>query len=459
MVRTGCILFVCLFFISCSKISQRDIVEARNALKSGQDFIIADGETLKPNDHNYLLFLENMGLYHFLKNDLNISSDYFFKASSIYDQNNTVFFKNRDNYDGSWVEASFVRYYQSMNYLLKNDISNSMVEIRAAFNMQEKSRILHNKLIERKEKETTLSEYENNKDYKALKKENEKALSTVKSRYLNPNIYYFSGNIREIAGEENLALADYKSALAVMPENKYFAQDAYRLALKLKDSTFAKELENQYKLSPNDVKNYDKEKTVYIIFEDGVMPERKTTKINFCVEGCEYIVSVTLPTYKKTNLKVLNFDVSLHNEKETLIAKATTKLSANIFALAAAELQDKIDRMVLEELVEEVAKAALHERAKNKQNGNLADALYATLTIADVMKTADTRFWSLLPAYSSVVKINTSEDFEKIKFRKGKFSLDFKTIKVENGQIVIYYVYKTGGNLYVQKLYQGRKKK
>lgn len=460
MVRIGIVFLISLLFISCSKISQNDIIAVRSALKDGKDFDLEKEKPLTPSDYNYLLFLENMGLYNLLKSNIDISSDYFSKASAIYNSKNTVYFRTtgrRQFYDGSWVEASFVHYYQSMNYLLKGEINKSMVEIRAAFNMQEKSKILHDSIIEEKEKKVALSSYKENKDYKSLRSENEKVLALVKSKYLNPNIYYFSGNIREITGERNLALVDYKNALTIMPDNKYFAQDAYRLALKLGDTSFARRLEKVYNLVPNDVKNYDKEKTVYIIFEDGIMPERETIKINFCVEFCSYFVSVALPKYKKTNIEINNFDVSLHNKKEELVAKETTKLSANVFALAAAELQDKIDRLILEELVEEAAKVALHNMAGRKKN-SIVDNLYAALVIADIVETADTRFWSLLPAYSSVIKINTEKDFNLIKFKKGRFSLDFKTIKVENGQIVIYYVYKTGRNLYVQKLYQSRKK-
>ncbi len=419
---------------------------------------------------NYLLLLQEAGRVAFIINDTNTSVNKFNNAIAFYAQQediakinlksvknkvlaSTIADDNSLQYLGSDYERALVHFYQALNYLKLNDLEKSMVEIRATNDSQKLAIANRENKIDKTE--ANISKYQFSSDINLYLKESQQIRGSLKEKFLNPYIYYISGNIRELNGDVNGALVDYKNAYEINYNNDSILQDLLRLSQKNDNTFYNTIIKNNPNIDFKDQNEYKNSKTLLIVYEDQFIQKKiaKTGSV-YLFEFNRY-VKISLPVYEnssKSSSPYINF-----NNNNIVLDDLT-----NIGLLANNELSENYSAILLRQITRLTTKLTMqnsYQRVNDKSQGaQIAGTAVAIAgAISSAVEKADTRSFETLPQYVKVAKINTNEDMSNIEVYSNGRKIKVDNLNLKNGEIAILYIIDSGNYIYHNIIYKGLK--
>jgi len=366
--------------------------------------------TRKNHDGTYNLSLLEKARLQYLVNNTKQSQQNFEQAYQLILQNqqaakielsrgveNIAAVMSNDNavrYDIPLYEQSMLHSYQALNYLVQEDLSGALVEIRRA-NLVQENALRHNRTSIYRQQEK-MAKKSLSKQYPAMNN----AIGTVKNGFQNAYTFYLSAILYEAEGQDNDAYISYKKALEIYPDNSYLQQDVWRLALSLQMTNdialFRKNLPQSI-INKNIANNLGQ---VIIIIENGIIPPKHETSLHLPIYTSHNDVrfySVALPSYQN-NLRSYSA-LSLTYQGENYQSEEIVRLQS----LAAKQLKDDMPAIAARQIARLVAKEEIRQQMTRKGGdvGNIFASLYNIAT-----EKADTRSWSTLPDSIHILRLN-----------------------------------------------------
>lgn len=462
MKRNLCLPLLFLLLYSCAnnRLVENHIKNLENN-KVKNDFY-KDFEVSKSNK-NYLLNNQEVGRTAFMLNLTDLTTSTFVKTTDKYnslDERATINAKgvsrgalastlgsdNNMEYTGADFERSLDYFYNAINYLKLGQLPKAMIEIRAADNIQKFAQSKREKQIYNAEAN---NQYNFSDDINNAIAESQNTLQGTKKRFLNPYIYYISGNIRELDGDANGALVDYKAAAELYPNNPYVIADALRLS-EFKDHDYYLRLKKEHPIPYNKDNIYKKQKTVILVYEQGFVPSK--TAIDGKVFLINGIYGISLPAYNKQQDPVADVNIELLNSGKT-ISTAKANEIVNIYTLAKNDLAENYSGIVARQVSRLITKSAMQEVGQD----NDKPLLQIAGGLSSLLEQADVRSFRTLPSYVQVAKINTNAKFDSIDVKINGRTVTFNDMLLNNNNIAILYVIDLGFSVYKSVVYQGKK--
>ena len=454
------LLFLLLYSCANNQLIENHVKNLEhNQVKSDfyKDFEVSKGSK------NYLLNTQEVGRTAFMLNRTDLTTSTFIKTTEQYnslDERATVNAKgvssgvlastvgsdNNREYIGSDFERSLDYFYNAINYLKIGQLQKAMVELRAADNIQKFSQAKREKQIYEAEAST---QYNFSDDINNAIAESQNTLQGTKKRFLNPYIYYISGNIRELNGDANGALVDYKAAAELYPNNPYVIADALRLS-ELKDHDYYIRLKKAHPIFYNKDYLYKRQKTVIIVYEQGFVPSK--TAINgkiFLING---IYGLSLPAYSKQQDPLADVNIELLNNGKNVSSAQAAEI-VNIYTLAKNDLAENYKGIVARQVSRLITKSAMQEVGRE----NDKPLLQIVGGFSSLLEQADVRSFRTLPSYVQVAKINTNANFNSVDVKINGRTVTFNDMLLHDNNIIIFYVIDLGFSVYKSVVYQGKK--
>lgn len=469
--------FVIILFISMcgcsydgSVVNKKIVKLQQNTLNSSQKDYLKDLEA-KPNTQNYLLYNQESGRIAFILNDTITSISKLNNAIAFYKQQediarlnasdaskttlaSTVLDDNILAYKGSDYEKALVHFYQGLNYLKANNLEKSLVEIRASNDAQKLA--IANREGKINQAESKIAKYNFSPSIKEALGEAQKYRGDVKSQFLNSLIYYISGNIREIYGDKNGALVDYKNAYELSPNNSIILSDLLRVSENYDNSYF----NNILKVKPNakfiKQDEYKQQKTILIVYENHFMPPKKAIEGSVYLYQVNKFAKISLPSYQEP-YKISNPN-ALFNGYALKFEDATS-----IYTLAKNELSETYAEILFRQTTRLITKMTMQNVGNKVSSNDSQEVAIIKLLIglfgavSTLTEKADLRSYSTLPQQMSVLKINTKDSLNDLTIDYNGRRLDLKNLDVKNGELVIIYVTDTGNTIYSNIMYRSNK--
>ncbi|MCS5561536.1 MAG: hypothetical protein NZ764_07600, partial [Marinobacter nauticus] len=201
----------------------------------------------------------------------------------------------------------------------------------------------------------------------------------VKASFQNAWTFYLSALFWEAHGEYNDALVDYKKALEIHPELDMLKEDVERVS-------------NAMKGRP------EKDGMVAVLYEQGFVQARE--EFSLPIPTVHGIFSVAFPTYSLTSKPRPNSLRVLDSASQPL---GETVVLADVGALAAKDLKERLPGMLVRQTLRATAKYNLQKKA-NDDFGPLG--AFATQLYNLVSEQADRRSWLTLPAYAQATRFS-----------------------------------------------------
>jgi len=413
------ILLIITLLSGCSATSFSDLFSNYNQQMQGVKQAQQQGKfqqaidsipTRKNHDGTYNLSLLEKARLQYLVNNTKQSQQNFEQAYQLILQNqqaakielsrgveNIAAVMSNDNavrYDIPLYEQSMLHSYQALNYLVQEDLSGALVEIRRA-NLVQENALRHNRTSIYRQQEK-MAKKSLSKQYPAMNN----AIGTVKNGFQNAYTFYLSAILYEAEGQDNDAYISYKKALEIYPDNSYLQQDVWRLALSLQMTNdialFRKNLPQSI-INKNIANNLGQ---VIIIIENGIIPPKHETSLHLPIYTSHNDVrfySVALPSYQN-NLRSYSA-LSLTYQGENYQSEEIVRLQS----LAAKQLKDDMPAIAARQIARLVAKEEIRQQMTRKGGdvGNIFASLYNIAT-----EKADTRSWSTLPDSIHILRLN-----------------------------------------------------
>jgi len=136
-------------------------------------------------------------------------------------------------YRGEPFERVLVDTYKATNYLFQRDYEGARVEIRRSFQAQQENRRLHEKELERMEKEAGRQGIRPQplfRDVENSYRDQAAIVARVKNPYEDPFAYYLSAVVYELNREYNDAFIDLKRVEELCPGVPFVQNDLLRMA-------------------------------------------------------------------------------------------------------------------------------------------------------------------------------------------------------------------------------------
>lgn len=333
--------------------------------------------------------------------------------------------------------------YQSMNYLAEGDIQGALVEVRRANEEQVLALEDHHKELAKAEKEADSKGLSPDlKDYQARMQENFNTAAKVKNSFQNAYTFYYSGLVREAAGETNGAYIDYKKALEIFPNNVYIQQDVWRLAKLL---NMRSDLEKYQTLIKAENKKTDikpEAGEIVVFFEQGFVPPKQEISLPF--SSYTKIYSIAFPAYLNpwhpgSTIKVNAGDQHLGHTNDIL----------DVHALAAKALEEGSFKRLLRQMIRLSTKARIQQEAINQNDGGFAQLLSNAYSF--VSERADLRSWLSLPDKVQLGRYEIPAGSHKIQFSNATFSQTIN-VNISAGQRILIRVNHVGmQSVYVEQ--------
>ncbi|WP_237440450.1 COG3014 family protein [Alcanivorax sp. DP30] len=276
-------------------------------------------------------------------------------------------------------ERIFTRAYQALNYWAANDATGAAVEFRAAALEQQVAANKREKEIAKAEEEAEENKIDLNQFDGYFDGLNAVA-GEVKSSFQNAWTFYLSALFWEAHGEYNDALVDYKKALEIHPDSTMLKEDVQRVSAAM------------------DRKRGDEGGLVAVIYDqDFVQPRAEFSLPIPTVHG---FFSVAFPTYSLQDKPRPNSLRVLDTGSQPL---GETQVLADVGALAAKDLKERLPGMLVRQTLRATAKYNLQKEA-NDNYGALG--AFATQIYNLVSEQADRRSWLTLPAYAQATRFS-----------------------------------------------------
>ena len=273
-------------------------------------------------------------------------------------------------------ERIFTRAYQALNYWAANDPTGTAVELRAAALEQQVAANKREKEIAKAEEQAE----ENNVDVSQFEGYFEglnAVAGDVKSSFQNAWTFYLSALFWEAHGEYNDALVDFKKALEIHPESTLLKEDVQRVSAAM----------NGEKAEGGQVA---------VIYEQGYVQPR--AEFSLPIPTIHGYFSVAFPTYSLQDKPRPNTLRVLDTAMQPL---AETEVMADVGALAAKDLKERMPGMLVRQTLRATTKYNLQKEAND--NYGLLGA-FATQIYNLVSEQADRRSWLTLPAYAQATR-------------------------------------------------------
>ena len=276
-------------------------------------------------------------------------------------------------------ERIFTRAYQALNYWAANDATGAAVEFRAAALEQQVAANKREKEIAKAEEEAE----ENNIDLNQFDGYFEglnAVAGEVKASFQNAWTFYLSALFWEAHGEWNDALVDYKKALEIHPDSTMLKEDVQRVSAAM------------------DRKQDGDTGLVAVIYDQGFVQPR--AEFSLPIPTVHGFFSVAFPTYalqdkpRPNTLRILD---------TAMQPVAETQVLADVGALAAKDLKERLPGMLVRQTLRATAKYNLQKEA-NDNYGALG--AFATQIYNLVSEQADRRSWLTLPAYAQATRVS-----------------------------------------------------
>ncbi|MDR2008025.1 MAG: hypothetical protein LBQ34_03520 [Alphaproteobacteria bacterium] len=426
------------------------------------------------SSNDYLLFMQELARIYFIKDDVDNALLYGKKSTDYYNRLDekavlaggrvgsgllaaTLGNDNNLDYTGSDYERAFDYFYSSINYLKKNDLNSALIDIRATSDIQKLAVARREARIAAAHDKINKTNYTLSADTKAILDKNSRMLADTQSGFLNAYIYYISGNIRELSGDLNGAMVDYKLALSINPTNRYILQDAMRLA-KLIDSSYYQSLKG----SVEEVADYKQKATVIVVYEQGFIPAKQEFRGTIWLfDGSFY--TIALPYYPdsgvKPNTVMVDFFKTAGESQRTKMEVLT-----DVYTLAQNDLAENYPFIMARQVSRVISKGVAQNVGRNMMNGNnnnnagLGLLMYGVGAMSSVLESADTRSFRVLPHYVQVAKFNSSQNINKLKILvNSNRSIEIADISVNLGETALVYVVDTGNYIYSKVVFKSRK--
>jgi hypothetical protein len=466
------IIILLLTIVSCS--NYKNILDDKINKVSQNTFTDKDFKDLeeeRKSSKNYLLYTQELARVNFILNKTQASLDKFSEAVNYYNileekskisvgglgrgaLASTVGDDNSLAYEGSDFERSFDYFYRAINYLKLNKLQASLVEIRASYDIQKLAMSKREKEISKANNE--ISKFNFGGDALAEIKKSQSVISNTKNKFLNSYIYYVSGLVRELSGDLNGALVDYKNTLELYPNNKFVMQDALRLAEIYDRSYFDYTLKNNQNINYTKQSNYSKQSTVVIIYEQDFIPSKQEISGVVAINGS--VVKFALPSYNKKQNPLYSVSVDVFKDNINILNIKTSEL-ANIYTLAQNDLSEQYPLILVRQTTRLVSKTALQNVDNNKnQPSTLGLALYLTGAISSIAEQADLRSFRMLPSYVQLAKASIDGPFDSIRINTNNVrSVIIDNLKVEQPEFIVIYAIDTGVGIYHNIVYRTKK--
>ena len=309
---------------------------------------------------------------------------------------------NMNIYRPADYELGFLHLYLGLNYVLRNQLDDALVEMRRANQVQEKA-------------------------HQDREEELESAASKIQDQGLSPNLgsllsnypdagkmlqavqngylFYLSALLYETAHNLNDAWIDYQRALAVAPDNREVIAGALRVGTQLGMSQEVARLEQRYgqdtELSKD--RQLSKERKLpkgqarlLFIEEQGVVQAMQGWNLSLPIRdkrGNLNLYSVALPHYSPVD-KAVQLARTLP-PYQLNGSPVRTSLLNNVNNMAEQALSERIPSMILRQALRVWAKDRLRKEAEKQSEGigGLIFNVWNALT-----EQPDTRSWLTLPS-------------------------------------------------------------
>lgn len=338
---------------------------------------------------------------------------------------------NSRSYQLDIYEQVLLYQYQAFNYLLKRDLSAAGVEVRRANYVQQNA----------------LKNYSSDaasqlSDLQKQQLTDQAALAQVQNSFENAYSYYFSALIYQALGDYNNAYIDYKKALGLAPANPAIQTELIKLARQQGYEQDYRRFKQRFNLTPQKIPaNAGR---LVILYEQNLVPKKITTGFNyFSRHGA---LPVTVPVYPVTWQPSTRLQIFQQSQiGQPLQHLGQTALLADIHALAAKSLAEKMPSIILREGLRAVSKYELQKKA-NKENSGLGIGLqiFNLLTAQ-----ADVRSWLTLPSNAQVFSQYLPAGQHQLNFASNRQQQNY-AVDITAGQTTIIRVTEPGNHFYIQ---------
>jgi len=304
-------------------------------------------------------------------------------------------------YDIALFEQSMLHSYQALNYLVQQDLSGALVEVRRANLVQEralKSNTNNLDAIQKSNNHQEVSLGSISQQYPAMNR----TIGKVKNGFQSAYTFYLSALLYEAANQKNDAYIDYKKALEIYPDNSYVQRDVWRLANTLQMTNDISLFRKNFSKTITTKSNTKRQGQVVIIIENGIVSAKQESLLRLPIytrHNDMRFYSVALPHYQNqlTHYSPLTLTYQGKNYQSEEIVR--------LQSLAAKQLQDQLPIIVTRQITRIIAKEEIRKTFTEKggELGNIFANIYNIAT-----EKADTRSWSTLPDSIHILRLNLS---------------------------------------------------
>jgi len=340
-------------------------------------------------------------------------------------------------YQAEGYERVMLHLEQALNYLLMGDLEGAGVEIRLAAVRQaeaERRRARELEAAQQHEREWSLAQSD---ALRAVHARLAPMATREAQSFLNAYVYYVSAVIRELLGDEDGAYIDYKKAAALQPGHAQISPDLLRLA----DRLGMREEADRYRSAWPGVQPRRRpagSAEIVLFFEEEFLPPKQ-----------EVAVWVPLPSgWTAVALPVLATppplgpSPELRNGSQCL---GSAEPMADLSALAARALQERMPAIATRQMVRAAAKGAAVEAASRQKGGEWAAILFSLYNL--ISERADLRSWTTLPARASVWRGFIPAGECRLRLEQGGTVSRELAVTVPPGGCVIVWGYRAGRRL------------
>jgi hypothetical protein len=424
-------VFIAIYMTGCSSLVNsvgktgtfQDGIQAHTK-KDFEETFKAYEEVEDKNETSDLLFLYDAGTIGYYINEYKGSVNYFDMAEGLikkYDdeimashilQTTGSILANDSvmDYRPRIYEKIMVNTYKGIDFLLLGDFSNARIEFNRALVRQDRAKSFFKAEIEQRKKEIRQEAEEKfkkktkgnlNIDQAKDAVTNKETNSIIEKKYSNlfafkPYPDFVNPFTTYLAGIYFLNRKDYSKATDLLKESYGMVKGVDDGANVVRaDFILADRMKSSLKQRK---KHY-----TWVIFMNGLGPEKKEKKINipvFLFSKNVYYTGIALPTLKMRNVAFDNLKVATN--KKTL----TTKKIASMDRIVKTEFKNRFPIIVGRAVARTVVQTMIQYQL-NKNFGTWGGIVGAIYQFS--MNRADTRMWGKLPKEFQVARVATSK--------------------------------------------------
>lgn len=337
-------------------------------------------------------------------------------------------------------------HYQSLNYLSEADLQGALVEVRRANEEQVIALDAHQKELAKAEQEASEAELSPDlNSYEDRMRETFIAASKVKNSFQNAYTFYYSGAVREAAGELNGAYIDYKKALEIYPENDYIQQDVWRLAERLNMNVDLERFQGLIGKENRQAGPKQGQGEIIVFYEEGFIPPKEEVSLPF--SSYEKIYSFAFPAYLSPwrgsmPIKIGSTERYLGHSSEIV----------DLHALAAKALEEGAFKRLLRQMIRVNTKARIQREAANANSGesNVMLGQFFANAYTLVSERADLRSWLSLPNKVQIARFPLEAGSQTIQFSNATFSTSINVNIEANRSSLIRIINPGDQNIYAE---------